>query len=136
MRTLRPAGWAEPRGYVDGVEGRGRLVFVAGQIGWDPATQQLVGDDFLGQARQTLRNVLAVLAEAGAGAEHLVRMTWYVVDRDEYLAAARELGRAYRELLGRHYPPMSLVIVAGLLEPAARVEIEATALVPDPPGAA
>jgi len=129
VRTLQPPGWVAPRGYSNGVEASGRMVFVAGQVGWDPETAEFASDDFLAQARQALRNVVAVLAEGGAAPADLVRLTWFVTDREMYLAAAGELGAAYREVIGRHYPPMTLVVVAGLLEPRARVEIEATAVV-------
>ena len=125
---LQPEGWARPRGYANGVAAEGRQVYVAGQIGWD-AAQRFVGDDFGAQARQALANVVAVLACAGARPEHLVRMTWYVTSRDEYNASLAEIGAAWRELIGRHYPAMSVVVVAGLLEPRAKVEIEATAVV-------
>ncbi len=130
MRILQPEGWGAPKGYANGVEAEGRLVFVAGQIGWNPATCAFETDDFVGQTDQALRNVLEVLAEGGAGPEHVTRMTWYVTDRAAYLANTRALGRVWRESFGRHYPAMTLVIVAGLLEERARVEIEATAVVP------
>ena len=130
MEILHPAGWAAPKGYADGVAASGRLVLTAGQIGWNPATGAFETDDFAAQAAQALRNVVAVLAEAGAAPEHLVRLTWYVTDREAYLASARALGAAYREIVGRHYPAMAVVVVAGLLEPRALVEIEATAVVP------
>ncbi len=126
-RILHPAGWPPPRGYSHGIEATGRLVFVAGQIGWD-ATGRFAGPDLVSQARQALANVVAVLREADLGPEHVVRLTWYVVDMDEYRAAARALGRAYREVMGRHYPPMAVVEVTRLVEPEARVEIEATAV--------
>jgi enamine deaminase RidA (YjgF/YER057c/UK114 family) len=125
---LQPPGWTRPRGYSNGVAATGRQVFVAGQIGWD-ADQRFASDDFAAQARQALANVVAVLACAGAGPEHIVRMTWYVTSRDEYNASSKEIGAAYRELIGRHYPAMSVVVVAGLLEPRAKVEIEGTAIV-------
>jgi enamine deaminase RidA (YjgF/YER057c/UK114 family) len=125
---LQPPGWAPPRGYANGVAAEGRQVYVAGQIGWD-AEQRLVGDGFAAQVRQALANVVAVLACAGAKPEHIVRMTWYVTSRDEYNASLAEIGAAYRELIGRNYPAMSVVVVAGLLEPRAKVEIEATAVV-------
>ncbi|HEX2093202.1 MAG TPA: RidA family protein [Longimicrobiaceae bacterium] len=131
MEILQPAGWAPPRGYANGVAARGRTVFVAGQIGWDPATGEFGSDDFAAQAGQALRNVAAVLAEAGAGPRHVVRMTWFITDRAAYLASTRELGAAYREVFGRHFPAMSVVVVAGLLEERARVEIEATAVIPE-----
>jgi enamine deaminase RidA (YjgF/YER057c/UK114 family) len=125
---LQPPGWARPRGYANGVAATGRQVFVAGQIGWD-AEQRFASDDFAVQVRQALANVVAVLACAGATPAHLVRMTWYVTSRDEYNAALAEVGAAYRELIGRNFPAMSVVVVAGLLEPRAKVEIEATAVV-------
>ena len=126
-KILQPPGWARPRGYANGVAAEGRQVFVSGQIGWD-AEQEFVSDDFAAQARQALANVRAVLAEAGAKPEHLVRLTWYVTSRDEYNAALAAIGAGYRELIGRHYPAMSVVVVAALLEPRAKVEIEATAV--------
>lgn len=129
MKILQPPGWAAPKGYSNGVAARGAFVAIGGQIGWD-ADQRFVADDFVAQARQALENIVAVLAQAGGRPEHLVRMTWYVVDCDEYLASARELGRAYREVIGRHYPAMTAVEVSRLAEPRARVEIEATAVVP------
>jgi enamine deaminase RidA (YjgF/YER057c/UK114 family) len=125
---LQPPGWARPRGYANGVAADGRQVFVAGQIGWD-AEQRFASDDFAAQVRQALANVVAVLACAGARPEHIVRMTWYVTSRDEYNAALAEIGASYRELIGRNYPAMSVVVVAGLLEPRAKVEIEATAVI-------
>jgi enamine deaminase RidA (YjgF/YER057c/UK114 family) len=125
---LQPPGWARPRGYANGVAATGRLVFVAGQIGWD-AEQRFASDGFVAQVRQALANVVAVLACAGAKPEHLVRMTWYVTSRDEYNAARAEVGAAWRELIGRNFPAMSVVVVAGLLEPRAKVEIEATAVI-------
>ncbi|HXV40484.1 MAG TPA: RidA family protein [Steroidobacteraceae bacterium] len=128
VKILQPPGWARPRGYANGVAAEGRQVFVGGQIGWDE-DQRIVSDDFAAQARQALANIVAVLAEAGARPEHLVRLTWYVTSRDEYNAALSEIGAAYRELISGHYPAMSVVIVAGLLEPRAKVEIEATAVV-------
>jgi len=129
MKILQPPGWAAPKGYSNGVAARGTFVAIGGQIGWN-AQQAFETDDFVAQARQALENVVAVLAEAGGRPEHLVRLTWYVVDRDEYVGALRELGRAYREVVGRHYPAMTAVEVGALVEPRARVEIEATAIVP------
>jgi enamine deaminase RidA (YjgF/YER057c/UK114 family) len=126
---LNPAAWPRPRGYANGVAASGRQVFVAGQIGWDE-TETLVAGGLVEQTAQALRNCLAVLAEAGAGPEHVVRMTWYVVDRDEYRARRPEIGAVYRELMGAVYPAMSLVEV-GLFEPGALVEIEVTAVLPD-----
>ncbi len=130
MRILNPDGWPRPKGYSNGVEAEGRLVFVAGQVGWNPESETVESDDFVDQARQALANIVAVLAEAGAGPEHITRMTWYVTDGDEYLASAREVGRAYREVVGAHYPTMTLVVVTALIEARARLEIEATAVVP------
>ena len=127
MRALEPPGWPRARGYAHGIEASGRLVFTAGQIGWDPSGS--FAPDFAGQVRQALENVVAVLAEAGAGPEHVVRLTWYVTSREEYLGAQKEIGAAYREVMGRHFPAMAVVIVAGLVEAQAKVEIEATAVV-------
>jgi enamine deaminase RidA (YjgF/YER057c/UK114 family) len=127
-RVLLPEGWPRPRGYSNGVEATGRMVFVAGQIGWD--TGGRFPDGFAAQFRQIIDNTLAVLAEAGAGPEHIVRMTWYVVDKTEYLAALRDVGAVWRERIGPHYPAMAVVEVKGLIEDAARVEIETTAVVP------
>jgi enamine deaminase RidA (YjgF/YER057c/UK114 family) len=129
MRILQPPGWPRPRGYANGVVAEGRLVFVAGQIGWD-ATGRVVSDDLVEQLRQTLENTLAVLREAGAGPQHIARMTWYLTDRREYLVRAHELGEAYRALMGRHYPAMAVVEVKALLEDRAKLEIETTAVVP------
>jgi enamine deaminase RidA (YjgF/YER057c/UK114 family) len=127
-RVLLPEGWPRPRGYSNGVEASGRMVFVAGQIGWD-ATGAFP-DGFAAQFRQTIDNTLAVLAEAGAGPEHIVRMTWYVVDKAEYLSALRDIGAVWRERIGPHYPAMAVIEVKGLIEDAARIEIETTAVVP------
>lgn len=129
--TLQPEGWAAPVGYSNGVAVQGRQVYVAGQVGWNPATCQFETDDLVEQVRQALENVVAVLKEAGAEPQHLVRLTWYILDKAAYMAARREIGRVYKEVIGRHYPPMSLVVVAALLEDRALVEIEATAVVPD-----
>ena len=128
MRRLQPPGWPEPRGYANGVEASGRLVFVAGQIGWD-ATGTFVSDALAGQVEQALRNVVAVLAEAGAGPEHVVRLTWYVTSRNEYLEMIKDVGAAYRSVMGRTFPPMAVVEVSALMEAAAKVEIEATAVI-------
>jgi enamine deaminase RidA (YjgF/YER057c/UK114 family) len=130
MQILQPPDWAPPKGYANGVAARGTTVFVGGQIGWN-SQQQFESDDFVAQARQALRNVLAVLAEAGAGPEHIARMTWYVTDKREYVASLSALGAAYREVIGRHFPAMTAVQVTGLIEGRAKVEIEATAVVPD-----
>lgn len=129
-QILQPADWAAPRGYANGVVASGRQVFVAGQIGWN-AQCHFDSDDFVDQVRQALLNIKAVLAEAGAGPEHIVRMTWYLVDKREYLARGREVGKTYREVLGQEYGiAMSAVQVAGLMEDRAKVEIEVTAVVP------
>jgi enamine deaminase RidA (YjgF/YER057c/UK114 family) len=129
---LQPEGWPAPRGYSHGVVARGRQVYVAGQIGWD-VRGQMVGDRLADQVRQALENIVAVLASGGAGPEHLVRLTWYVLSRDEYVAEAKPIGAAYRAVIGRHFPAMSVVQVAALVEARAKVEIEATAVVPDLP---
>lgn len=130
MQFLQPPGWATPKGYANGVAARGTLVFVGGQIGWNGA-QQFESDDFIAQTRQALQNVSAVLACAGAGPEHMVRMTWYITDRDEYNARLRELGGVYREVMGKCFPAMTCVEVRRLVEACAKVEIEVTAVVPD-----
>ena len=127
-RVLLPEGWPRPKGYSNGVAATGELVFVAGQIGWD--TEGRFPDGFAAQFRQTIDNTLAVLAEAGGGPEHIVRMTWYVVDKAEYLAALRDVGAVWRERIGPHYPAMAVVEVKGLIEDAARIEIETTAVLP------
>ena len=132
MKTLQPPGWAPPKGYANGVAARGTVVFVGGQIGWN-ALRQFESDDFVAQVRSALQNIVAVLAEAGARPEHIVRKTWYVVDRREYLAHTRAVGSVYREVMGRHYPAMTAVEVSALIEERARVEIEATAVIPDAP---
>ena len=128
-RVLLPEGWPRPKGYSNGVEAAGRMIFVAGQIGWTPEGA-FVETGFDGQFRQALENTLAVLAEAGAGPEHIVRMTWYVVDKREYLASLRDIGTVWRTLIGPHYPAMAVVEVKGLIEDAARIEIETTAVIP------
>lgn len=128
---VRPEGWLTPSGYADAVSARGRIVSIAGQTGWNPRTHAFDAHDMVGQVRQALENVVAVLHAAGAEPRHLVRLTWYVVERKEYVGRRREIGEAYRDVIGRHFPAMSLVIVSGLLEPLALVEIEATAVVPD-----
>ncbi len=128
-KVLQPAGWQKPRGYSNGVVARGRQIFVAGQIGWD-AFGQLGSDDFARQARQALSNIVAILREAGAKGEHIVRLTWYVTDKAEYLQSQSAVGIAYREIVGAHYPAMTVVEVSRLLEEGAKVEIEATAVLP------
>ena len=130
MKALLPPGWPRPNGFANGIAAKGRLVFTAGIIGWDE-TETIVSDTLAGQFEQVLKNTLAILAEAGAGPEHVVRMTWYVTDRDAYVAGLREIGAAWRALMGRHYPAMAVVAVAGLVEPRARIEIETTAVVPE-----
>jgi enamine deaminase RidA (YjgF/YER057c/UK114 family) len=130
MQFLQPPGWAIPKGYANGVAARGTLVFVGGQIGWN-GEQQFESDDFIDQTRQALQNVHAVLSCAGAGPEHMVRMTWYITDRDEYNSRLRELGTAYREVMGKCFPAMTCVEVSRLVEARAKVEIEVTAVVPD-----
>jgi enamine deaminase RidA (YjgF/YER057c/UK114 family) len=129
MTRLQPEGWAPPRGYANGVAAEGRLVFVAGQVGWN-AQQRFESDDFVAQTEQALVNIVAVLRAGGAAPEHLVRMTWYVTDKAAYVARQREVGEAYRRVIGRHFPAMTLLVVAGLLEDGALVEIEATAVLP------
>jgi len=129
LKILQPPGWAPAKGYSNGVLARGALVAIGGQIGWN-GQQQFESDDFVAQARQALENIVAILAEAGGRPEHLVRLTWYVTDRDEYVASWPALGRAYREVIGRHFPAMTAVEVSALVEARAKVEIEATAVVP------
>jgi len=129
MEFLNPRSWSKPRGYSNGTAAEGRLVFVAGQIGWNAAAK-FETDDFAAQVRQALENTVAVLAEAGAKPADITRMTWYVTDKREYLAALPQIGTAYRDLIGTHYPAMTLVQVAALVEDRARVEIETTAVVP------
>jgi enamine deaminase RidA (YjgF/YER057c/UK114 family) len=128
VRRLQPPGWPEPRGYANGIEASGRLVFVGGQIGWDE-TGAFPHADLAGQVEQALRNIVAVLAEADAGPEHVVRMTWFITDRDAYLSGLKEIGAAYRQVMGRHFPAMAVVQVIALVEAQAQVEIEATAVV-------
>lgn len=130
MKHLQPPGWAAPKGYANGIAVRGTHVYVGGQIGWN-AAQVFESDDFIAQTRQTLLNVRDVLACAEAGPQHMVRMTWYVIDRVEYNARLRELGEVYREVMGRHFPAMTCVEVSALMEARAKVEIEVTAVVPD-----
>ena len=130
MKALLPPGWPRPKGYSNGISARGRMIFTAGVVGWDEE-ESFAAPDLASQFRQVLLNTLAILAEDGAGPEHIVRMTWYITDRSEYLAYIREIGTIYRELIGRHYPAMAVVQVAALVEPAARIEIETTAVVPE-----
>ena len=127
--VLQPNGWAEPKGYANGIAAEGRQVFIAGQIGWT-AEAKLVGSDFVAQVEQALANIVQVLAEAGGEPAHIVRLTWYLTDKSEYMSRQKEIGAAYRRVLGRHFPAMSAIVVAGLIEDGAKVEIEATAVIP------
>ena len=126
---LQPKNWMHPKGYSNGVVAEGRQVFIAGQIGWNERCE-LVNDDFVAQAERALSNIVAVLAEAGGEPRHLTRLTWFVTDKAAYVARQKEVGEAYRRAIGRHFPAMSLIVVAGLLEPGAKVEIEGTAVIP------
>ena len=130
MHALQPPGWKRPKGYANGIAARGTLVFVAGQVGWDE-TEIFRSGDLAEQVRQALENIVAILAAGGAKPEHIVRMTWYLADKDEYNACLREIGEAYRAVIGKHFPVMTAVQVAGFVEHGAKVEIEATAVVPD-----
>ena len=129
MQILQPPGWARARGFSNGIAASGKLVFISGQVGWT-GDGKWEARDFAGQFKQTLRNILAVLKEANGRPEHIVRLTWYVLDRQEYLNSLKAVGEAYREVMGRHYPTMAVVQVGGLVEPEARLEIEATAVIP------
>ncbi|MGL4325430.1 MAG: RidA family protein [Beijerinckiaceae bacterium] len=128
-RALQPEGWLPAKGYANGVVAVGQQIYLAGQIGWN-AQQQFESDDFVAQFEMALMNIVALLREAGAGPEHLVRMTWFITDKKEYVSRLKEVGQAYRAVLGRHFPPMSVVVVAALIEDRAKVEIEATAVIP------
>jgi enamine deaminase RidA (YjgF/YER057c/UK114 family) len=130
MKLLQPPNWARPKGYANGVMTKGCPVFLSGIVGWNQVSQ-FEASDFAGQVRQALKNIVEVLAQANARPEHIVRMTWYVVDKQEYLSSTSEVGAAYREIIGRHYPAMTVVEVSGLVESEARVEIEVTAVVPE-----
>jgi enamine deaminase RidA (YjgF/YER057c/UK114 family) len=130
MKFLQPPNWPRPKGYANGVAARGNLVFLSGIIGWN-AQGQFAGHDFVTQVRQALLNIVEILDQAQAKPEHIARMTWYVLDKNEYISAAKEMGVAYREIIGRHYPAMTVVEVSGLIETSARVEIEVTAVIPD-----
>ena len=129
MQRIQPPGWAEPKGYANGVLATGAQLYIGGQIGWN-AQQQFESDDFVAQTRQALQNIAAVLAAAGAAPEHMVRMTWYITDLHEYTARLKEIGAAYRQVLGKNFPAMTCVQVAGLVEERALVEIEVTAVLP------
>ncbi len=130
-KVLLPPGWPRPKGYSNGIAARGRMVFVAGEVGWNPLTEKFEHRDFVGQLRQALLNTRAILAEGGAGPEHVVRQTWYVTDKRAYLAKLAEVGAVWREVMGKAFPCMAAVEVKGLMEDAALVEIETTAIVPD-----
>jgi enamine deaminase RidA (YjgF/YER057c/UK114 family) len=130
LTFLHPQNWKRPRGYANGISAKGRIVFLAGQVGWN-AEQKFESNDFVVQARQALANVVTLIAEAGGTVENITRLTWFVVDKTEYQARRGDLGKAYRNIMGEHFPAMSLVQVAALVEDCARVEIEATAVVPD-----
>ena len=130
MKALLPPGWPRPKGYSNGISARGRMIFTAGVVGWDEQ-ERFVADDLVGQIGQVLKNTLAILHEDGAGPEHIVRMTWYLTSRDDYVRNIREIGAVYRELMGSNYPAMAVVQVAALVDPAAMIEIETTAVVPD-----
>jgi len=129
MKILQPPGWARAKGFANGIAAKGTLVFIAGQIGWTDEGKW-EARDFAGQFKQTIKNILAVLAEANGKPEHIVRLTWYVLDKQEYLNSLKGVGEAYRELMGKHYPTMAVVQVSGLIENEARLEIEATAVLP------
>ena len=129
MQVLKPKGWAAPKGYANGVLAEGRQVHIAGQIGWT-AEAKLVSADFVAQVEQALANIVQVLAEAGEVPAHIVRLTWYITDKSEYMSRQRDIGAAYRRVIGRHFPAMSAIVVAGLIEDGAKVEIEATAVLP------
>jgi enamine deaminase RidA (YjgF/YER057c/UK114 family) len=131
MRALLPPGWPRPKGYSNGISASGRMVFTAGVVGWDE-DERFVAEDMVSQFRQVLLNTLAILADGEAGPQHIVRMTWYVTDRDEYVGRLSEIGAVYRELIGKNFPAMAVVEVSRLVEPLARIEIETTAMVPEP----
>jgi enamine deaminase RidA (YjgF/YER057c/UK114 family) len=130
VQIIQPDGWAAPKGYVNGISAHGRHIFIAGQVGWN-AQCRFETDDFVGQVEQALKNVVAVLRAAGGQPEHLVRLNWYITDKGGYVENQREIGEAYRRVIGRHFPAMTLLVVAGLLEERAKVEIEASAVVPE-----
>ncbi len=130
---ILPEGWPRPRGYANGAVATGKYAVFAGQIGWNPGNCTFESDDFTAQTRQALHNLVALLLAAGGRPTDLVRLTWYIIDREEYLSATKQVGAAYREIIGNHYPPMSIIVVSGLLEERARVEIEATAIIPEHP---
>jgi enamine deaminase RidA (YjgF/YER057c/UK114 family) len=129
FQFLQPKGWKPPKGYANGVLAEGRVVFVAGQVGWTE-NSEIVSSDFVAQVERALMNIVAILAEGGAEPRHLTRMTWFVTDKESYVSRQREIGEAYRRVIGRHFPAMTLVVVKDLLEEGAKVEIEATAVIP------
>ncbi|MDP6645625.1 MAG: RidA family protein [Rhodospirillales bacterium] len=130
MDILQPPDWPRPKGYSNGIAASGRLIFLAGLVGWNQ-NEEFETDDFAGQARQAFLNIVAVLAAAGAKPEHIVRITWFISDKDEYLGSLKDIGAAYREIIGRHYPAMSVIAVKGFIEDGAKMEMEATAVVPE-----
>ncbi|MCV6603725.1 MAG: RidA family protein [Porticoccaceae bacterium] len=130
MQIINPEGWPRPRGYSNGILADGKTLYVGGQIGWDE-NEQFHSDDFIEQMAQALKNTVAILEAGGARPEHIVRMTWYITDRDEYLARLKEMGQVYRDIIGRHFPVMAMVQVAGLMETRALVEVETTAVIPN-----
>lgn len=131
MESLLPDGWPRGQGYSNGIVARGRVIFISGQVGWNPQTSAFDTDDFAEQVAQTLRNIVTVLQAGGAGPQHLVRLTWFITDKAAYMNARREIGIAYRDIIGRHFPTMSVVVVTALIEARAKVEIEATAVIPE-----
>ncbi len=132
MNILQPPTWAKPRGFANGIAASGKLVFIAGQVGWT-GEAKWEAHDFAGQFKQTLKNIVEVLAQAGGKPQHIVRLTWYVIDKQEYLSSLKDVGVAYRAVMGRHFPTMAVVQVSGLVEPEAKLEIEATAVIPEAP---
>jgi enamine deaminase RidA (YjgF/YER057c/UK114 family) len=130
MEFVQPQDWPRPHGYANATIASGKQIFVAGQIGWDPLTSELVGDDLTGQVRQALKNIVVVLKAAGAEPAHITRMTWFITDKRAYMESRRQIGEAYRDVIGKHFPAMSVVVVSALIEDRAKVEIEATAVVP------
>ena len=130
MQILQPKNWPAPKGYANGIVAKGNMVFLAGQVGWDE-NEKFPSSDFVEQARQALRNIITVLAQAGGRPEHIVRMTWFITDKDAYMKSQKRLGAVYREVMGRHYPVMSLLVISALVENGAKLEIEATAVLPE-----
>jgi len=129
MQVIQPKNWPKPKGYANGIIASGRMLFLGGQVGWDE-TETIVSPDFVEQVKQALLNIVTLLDEAGGKPEHIVRMTWYITDKDAYMNSQRELGQVYREVIGKHYPAMSLLVIKALVEEGAKVEIEATAVLP------